>query len=264
MGAGADVHAEVEAVQQGAVELVGVDVDGPRPAALRDVLRVRRVPLDDVLVGAVAVDVADRDVVGRVRVARAPVRDDGRRRDAVGRLLQRQVGVALRPRRDRGGCLELDAVHHGRDRVLRGRGARGIRVVGAVGDDREPLAVAVDGEVGTGEAGVGGAGRLGGEQAPAEEHALAGRDRDEASVERLELRHARRHGVGRCCGRGLRDAGDQAAGSGHRQCRAERMDTEIHRRILLWAVSPVGGIALSVRIRKYPSNRGRVKPHSDG
>ena len=76
VGAGADVHAEVEAVEQRAVELVGVDVDGPGPAELGDVLGVRRVPLHDVLVRAVAVDVADRDVVGRVRVARALVGDD--------------------------------------------------------------------------------------------------------------------------------------------------------------------------------------------
>src|SRR6478752_9484695 len=71
--AGPDVPAQIDPPQAGAVQLVRVDVHVAGVAGLRVVLAVGRVPLEDDLVGAVAVQVADGGVVGGVRV-----------RDAVG------------------------------------------------------------------------------------------------------------------------------------------------------------------------------------
>src|SRR5690606_26866980 len=85
VGTGADVDAQVDPPQQGAVELVGVEVGVAGVAALGDVLGVGRVPLDDVLVLPVAVDVADAEVVGGVRVRLAG------RGDPVRGLFQRDV-----------------------------------------------------------------------------------------------------------------------------------------------------------------------------
>jgi hypothetical protein len=186
----ADVHAEVDAIEQPAVGLVGVDVDVAGVADLRDVLRVRGIPLHDVLVLAVAVDVTDAHVVGGVGVGVAL------RRDTVGGLLQREVDVAVRPRSDGGARLPLDAADDRSDRVLRGGGAGRIEQVGAVGHGRDRGSVAVDREVGAGEARLAGAGSLAHEQPPAEEHALARRRRHEPAVELLELR-----GAGGCGGR---------------------------------------------------------------
>src|SRR5690606_17616303 len=128
---------EVDAVQQGAVLLVSIDEDAARVPLLRDVLRVRRIPLHDVLELAVAVDVGDRHVARRVGVLLA------RGRHARVGLLQRDRAVAPVPRRDGSARLELDAVRDRRDAVLRFRRAVGVCEVRAARDRGDPLAVAV-------------------------------------------------------------------------------------------------------------------------
>ena len=68
MGAGADVAPEVDAPQPCPGQRVGVEIDRAGVAALRVVFRVRRIPFDDELVLAVAVQVAGARVVRAVGV----------------------------------------------------------------------------------------------------------------------------------------------------------------------------------------------------
>ena len=87
--AGADVAPEVDAPQPRAGQRVGVEIDVAGVAALRVVFRVRRIPLDDELVLAVAIEIAGARVVRAVGVGLA-----GRRR-AAGRNLKRHAQVRL-------------------------------------------------------------------------------------------------------------------------------------------------------------------------
>ena len=57
VGAGTDVKAEVDTPELCAVELIAVDDAGGRAAAVGVVLAVRRIPLDEKLVLAVAIDI---------------------------------------------------------------------------------------------------------------------------------------------------------------------------------------------------------------
>ena len=93
MCAGADVRSEVDAPQACPGQRVGVEIDRAGVAALRVVFRVRRIPFDDELVLAVAIQVAGARVVRAVGVGFA-----GRRRTA-GRNLERHAQVRLH-----GGC----------------------------------------------------------------------------------------------------------------------------------------------------------------
>ncbi len=136
-----DVDAEADAVEQGAVETVGVEVHRPGVADLGDVLGVARVPLHHVLVLAVAVHVTDAHVVGAVGVALT------RRRHAVRRLAQRQVVEGRRPRGHRFRPLDGHAPHERRDLVARTGFRGGVEVGRARGDGGDPPAIAVHGEL---------------------------------------------------------------------------------------------------------------------
>src|SRR5690606_475377 len=208
VGSGPDVHAQVDAVEQGAVQLVRVDVDVAGVALLGDVLGVGGVPLDDVLVLPVPVHVTDAHVVGGVGV-RLPHRGD-----AVGRALQRQVVGVAGPGRDRGAEVDLHTVHHRGDL---GRGVPRpvlVEVVGAVGDGRDQGAVPVDVEVRAGQSTGGVAGDLVREQPPAEEYPVVGGGRDQAAVEVLQLDSGQPAGTARVV---PRRGGAGRAGSGEDQ-----------------------------------------------
>src|SRR5262249_4781283 len=128
--AGADVAAEVDAPQPGAVELVRVHVHVACVAGLRVVMGVGRIPLDHKFELPVAVEVPDAGVVGAVRVG-GPVRGG-----TAGRHPQRHVQVPVGELERRLGAGLLDATDHGADRVRGVRGGAGIQVVGGVGDRR--------------------------------------------------------------------------------------------------------------------------------
>src|SRR5262249_6453625 len=87
VSAGANVSTEVDAPQSRPIELISVEVDIARVAGLRMFLRVRGVQLEEDLVLAVAVEIADAGVVGAVGVSLA------RRRHASLRNLQGNAQV---------------------------------------------------------------------------------------------------------------------------------------------------------------------------
>ena len=198
-----DVDTQVDPPELRAVELVGVEVLVARVAHLGHVLGVGRVPLDDDLVVTVPVQVGDGGVVRTVRVGLA----DGR--DAVGRLVQRDVEVPVAPDVGRRrSALARSAERH--DAVPCVRRTLRVEVVGRVLHLGDQPAVAVHGEAGPGQAGVGVTGDLRGQQPPAQEHPLAGRGRHQSAVQPfgpgtaagpVTLRRPRSaRGCGRCDG----------------------------------------------------------------
>ncbi len=165
VGPGPDVAPQVDPPQAGSLERVGVDDGVVGDAGLRVVLGVGRVPLDDVLVVTVTVQVGDGGVVGLVR-ARGPTDRD------VEVAAGTEPGLCARAR-------TLGAVGDGRDGV--GPATVGVEVVRGAGDRRrvELLAVAVDVE--------GHVLAVGAQQAPADQVAAPRRHDGHAAGQGLDL-----------------------------------------------------------------------------
>ena len=172
---------QVDAPQLFACEGVAVDIDIPGVASLRVVVRVRRVPLHEYFVLAVAVDVAHAAIVGRVGIFLA------RLGGASGGAVEGDALVGVGLDADFGCCLYHGAVYRGRHVVFSGDFAAGVGVVGT-GGDRGAVhfhAVAVEVEC---HGGI-----VGGKRAPRHEYARLGFDGYEAAVECFGLRG------GGCC-----------------------------------------------------------------
>ena len=200
--AGTDVAAQVDAPQLGAVQFVGVHVDVARVAGLGVVLGVGRRPRLDDLVLAVAVEVRNGGVVGRVGVRLAV------RRDTIGRLVQLDGQIVLGQRLHGFGQLVLAlSIADGLDDVagLCGAGwvhehggiAEGLRGdVDAVAQDLEADAVLVQAQ-----------------HAPAHRDAMFGQDSHRRAVQVFHLPLQRgwvlrgRHDAGKAGLRCLRDLG---------------------------------------------------------
>jgi hypothetical protein len=175
--AGPDVVAQVDAPQSPALQRVGVDEHVAGIAAEGVVLGVGRVPLEDDLVAAVAVQVADAGVVGGVGIGLAAGRD------AVGRWLEGDAQIAVGPDLGRLAGRAFLAADHGADSVGGGRIAGLVDEIGGAGQGRgvqlRPVSIEVEG----------GLDRIVAQQPPTDQHATAvdGRHGDQASVESLHL-----------------------------------------------------------------------------
>ncbi len=202
---GADVAAQVDAPQPGAVELEAVDDRVAGVAGLGVVLGVGGLPLQGEVQGSVAVKVADGGVIGLVGVGhavggRAACGRGDRDVLVAGAELDRVHRVAL-----------LHAVHDRADGVVGVGGGAGVEVVRGAGDrggvDLRTGPVDVERHVV----------RVGAEPAPADQVAAAGVDADHAPVELLDL-----PGGGRLCGvaggeRGQAGAEERRRAQGHRE-----------------------------------------------
>ena len=106
---------------------------------------------------------------------------------AVGRLLQRQVKVAVRPGAHGRAGGALPPVNDRGDGVGVAGRAGGIQVVGGIGHGGEFFAVFVQDEIGAGQAGGAIARNLAAQQTPTQKHAVFGRQCDKPAAERLKL-----------------------------------------------------------------------------
>src|SRR5690606_40072372 len=102
-------------------------------------------------------------------------------------LFQRDVVKRFNPPRHGRAAFPLASLDDRGDPVQGPGGAGAVVVVGAVRDSGDRPAVAVDAEARPRHAPGSVTGDLVAEQPPAQEHALAGGDRDEPAVEGLEL-----------------------------------------------------------------------------
>lgn len=200
MRARADVPAQVDAPQAGAVELDAVDDGVAGVAGLGVVLGVGGLPLEDEVEPAVPVEVADGGVVGLVGVGDSVGSGAARGRGdghvlVSGAELDGVDGVGL-----------LDAVHDRADRVVGLGGRARVEVVRGAGDrrrvDQHTGPVDVERHVV----------RVGAEPAPADQVAAVGMDTDDAPVEGLHLTGRGR--MGRSGAEGGEPGGDQG-GRGH-------------------------------------------------
>src|SRR5690606_19118623 len=187
VGPSADVDAQVDPPQEGAVEFVGVEEDRPGVAGLGVVLGVGGLPLQDDLVAAVAVEVADAGVVGLIGVGGAV---DGAARGTLQRHVQVAVGEV------EGGCggAQFHAVDD-RPHCVGGVGwGAGVKVGGGGGEgggvDAGGSAVDVERDV----AGV----RA--EQPPAHQVPVAAAHADQSAVDPFRLAGSGGFGEGGCFG----------------------------------------------------------------
>ena len=142
---GPDVVAQVDPPQPRAIELVGVDVDVAGVAGLGVVLRVGRVPLEDDLVLAIAVDVSDGGVSCTVGVGLTVLGV------SIGRLVESHVEGLVIPDAERRRHPLLHTAHH-RGNPVGGISRSGrVKHVGAARDrgrgDASAIAVDVETEV---------------------------------------------------------------------------------------------------------------------